>query len=186
MKSLIWEVTPLHVLCCLLAQGLLLGGQVWKDGRCMASEPRQLSVCLSVCPALRPMDLVMLLFDGWLWGRSHTRPCIKHDDDINNSSSAVIWPSLVWPNDGPSLTFIMLAYHMLKYPLKCALDLPAVTHFSGYLNNQWWYSHALTSYIHCSHWMNLSEASEYTYNEESWYVSFEDYSRLQHAEDWTR
>ena len=35
-----------------------------------------------------------------------------------------------------SIMFSILAYHMVKYPLKCATAGTEVAHFSGYLNNQ--------------------------------------------------
>ena len=42
------------------------------------------------------------------------------------------------------LTFTMLTYYMLKYPLACASAGTPTAHFSGYLNYYWWKNHALT------------------------------------------
>ncbi len=48
---------------------------------------------------------------------------------------------------------------LVKHPHKCA---PAA-HISGYLNNQWWLNHALTSSIYCLCLVDLTVASEYIY-----------------------
>ena len=56
----------------------------------------------------------------------------------------------------------MLAYYMLKYPLKCAAAGTTGAHFTDYLNTQGWQNHVLTSEIYCLWLMNMSVASEYT------------------------
>ena len=61
----------------------------------------------------------------------------------------------------------MLVYYM-KYGPKCTSAVPASAPFSAYISiTNVWYSHALTSWIHCLWQVNYSGVSEYTY---SWKV----------------
>ena len=52
----------------------------------------------------------------------------------------------------------------------------AGAHFCGYLISQWWWAHALTSWIYRMCLMNLSVESMYTYIEKSCFINLSDSS----------
>ena len=89
--------------------------------------------------------------------------------------------------------FCAAVYYMLKYPLKYAPAVPAGVqfgpagaHLSWQLNNQWWQSHALSSWIYCVELINRLMASGFTYIEKSYFFkSVDKHGRPQHAKGYT-